>query len=86
MKNEDINIDFNDKDLVINKILPRETAVVNEIKKYLIYYATQLKDEYIRLKDIIEKQNNYMISEIKKNNIQILNDSYKFLELINCKN
>jgi hypothetical protein len=52
----------------------------------LIYYATQLKDEYIRLKDIIEKQNNYMINEIKKNNIQILNDSYKFLELINCKN
>ena len=86
LKNEDINIDFNDKDLVINKILPRETAVVNEIKKYLIYYATQLKDEYIRLKDIIEKQNNYMISEIKKNNIQILNNSYKFLELINCKN
>ena len=86
LKNEDINIDFNDKDLVINKILPRETAVVNEIKKYLIYYATQLKDEYIRLKDIIEKQNNYMISEIKKNNIQILNNSYKFLELINSKN
>ena len=86
LKKEDINIDFNDKDLVINKILPKETAVVNEIKKYLIYYATQLKDEYIRLKDIIEKQNNYMINEIKKNNIQILNDSYKFLELINCKN
>ena len=53
---------------------------------WYINYGIQLNNENIRLKDIIEKQNNDMISELKKNTIQILNYSYKFLELMNCKN
>ena len=82
LKNEDINIDFNDKELVMKKILPKETAVVNEIKKYLIYYATQLNSENIRLKDIITEQNNSLFRIIKENSIGILNDINKFWELM----
>ena len=86
LKNEDINIDFNDKELVVKKMLPKETAVVNEIKKYLIYYAIQLNSENIRLKYIIEKQNNYMLNKVRENCVQILNDTNKFLELMKNKN
>jgi hypothetical protein len=46
---EDRNIDINDKKLIIKKMLPKDTQVVNDIKKYLIYYATQLNKENIRL-------------------------------------
>lgn len=66
----------------MKKILPKETAVVNEIKKYLIYYATQLNSENIRLKDIITEQNNSLFRIIKENSIGILNDINKFWELM----
>ena len=83
LKNEDRNIDINNKDLVIQKMLPKETEVVKEIKKYLIYYATQLDSEYLRLKDTIEKQNNNMLKRIKEKSTQILNDLNKFWQLMN---
>ena len=83
LKNEDRNIDINNKDLVIQKMLPKETEVVKEIKKYLIYYATQLDSEYLRLKDTIEKQNNNMLKRIKEKSAQILNDLNKFWQLMN---
>jgi hypothetical protein len=83
LKNEDRNIDINNKDLVMQKMLPKETEVVKEIKKYLIYYATQLDFEYLRLKDTIEKQNNNMLKRIKEKSTQILNDLNKFWQLMN---
>ena len=85
LKNEDRNIDINNKDLVMNKILPKDTAVVKEIKKYLIYYATQLNNENIRLKDIIEKNTNSMLKTVKEKCIQIINDLYKFWKLMDYK-
>ena len=36
-------------------MLPNDTRIVYDIKKYLIYYATQLNKENIRLKDVLEK-------------------------------
>ena len=86
LKNEDRNIDFNNKDLVLKKILPKDSAIVNEIKKYLIYYATQLDSESKRLKDIIEEHNNNMLKNIKENNVHILGDLKNFWELINFNN
>ena len=86
LKSEDRNIDYNDKELVIKKMLPKDTSVVNEIKKYLIYYATQLNNEGLRLKDIIEIQNLIMQKKVKENAIQILNDYNKFWELMDFKN
>ena len=85
LKKEDRNIDINNKDLVMNKILPKDTAVVKEIKKYLIYYATQLDNENIRLKDIIEKNTNSMLKTVKEKCIQIINDLYKFWKLMDYK-
>ena len=86
LKNEDRNIDFNNKELVMKKILPKDSAIVNEIKKYLIYYATQLESESKRLKDIIEEHNNNMLKNIKENNVHILGDLKNFWELINFNN
>ena len=38
LKPEDRNLDFNNKKLVINKMLPKDTKIVNDIKKYLLYF------------------------------------------------
>ena len=86
LKDEDRNIDFNNKELVMKKMLPNDTKIVNEIKKYLIYYATQLDSENKRVKEIIEKNNKELICEIKDNNVQMLNDLNKFWELMSPKN
>ena len=85
LSKEDRNIDFNNKDLVMSKILPKDTAVVKEIKKYLIYYATQLDNEYLRLKDIIEKNNNNMLKTVKEKCIQNINILNKFWTLMDYK-
>ena len=82
LKSEDRNIDYNDKELVMKKMLPRDTTIVNEIKKYLIYYATKLDNEGLRLRDIIEIQNLSMFKKIRENNVQILNDFNKYWELM----
>lgn len=86
LNNEDRNIDFNDKDLVLSKILPKDTAIVNEIKKFLIYYATQLNIENLRLKEIIEKKNNNILKKVKEKSVQILNDLNNFWKLLDYKN
>ena len=86
LKDEDRNIDFNNKELVMKMMLPNDTKIVNEIKKYLIYYATQLDSENKRVKEIIEKHNNDLLCEIKDNNVQMLNDLSKFWELMSSKN
>ena len=59
---EDRNINISDKKLVLKKMLPNDTRIVNDIKKYLIYYATQLNKENIRLKDVLEKNNNNTVN------------------------
>ena len=86
LKIEDRNIDYNNKELVIKKMLPKDSAIVNEIKKYLIYYATQLEDEGQRLKDSIDKNNLNMFNRLKENSLNILNDINKFWELMDSKN
>ena len=86
LKIEDRNIDYNNKELVIKKMLPKDSAIVNEIKKYLIDYATQLEDEGQRLKDSIDKNNFNMFNRLKENSLNILSDINKFWELMDSKN
>jgi len=83
---EDRNIDYNDKKLVMKKMLPNDTQVVNEIKKYLIYNATQLNNENLRIKDVLENKNNNNFKKLKDKSKQILNEFSGFLELMNSKN
>ena len=82
---EDRNIDYNDKNLIMKKMLPNDTRIVNDIKKYLIYYATQLNKENIRLKDVLEKKNNNNFKKLKDKSKQILDEFNGFLGLINSK-
>jgi len=82
---EDRNINISDKKLVLKKMLPNDTRIVNDIKKYLIYYATQLNKENIRLKDVLEKKNNNNFKKLKDKSKQILDEFNGFLGLINSK-
>ena len=85
LKPEDRYIDINDKKLVIQKMLPNDTKIVNDIKKYLIYYATQLNNKNLRLKDVLENKNNYNFKRIKDRSKNLLDEFRGFLELINSK-
>ena len=67
---------------IMAKMLPKDTAVVNEIKKYLIYYATQLYNENIRVKNITLKQNKEMFKRLKEKNYKTKEDDEKFWKLI----
>lgn len=83
---EDRNIDYNDKNLIMKKMLPSDTKIVNDIKKYLIYYATQLNNENLRIKDLLENKNNTNFKKLKDKSKRILNEFSGFLELMNSKN
>ena len=83
---DDRNIDFNNKKLVLKKMLPNDSKIVNDIKKYLRYYATQLNNEYIRIKDILENKNDNNFKKLKDKSKQILNEFSGYLELMNSKN
>ena len=56
------------------------------IPKYLIYYATQLNNENLRIKDLLENKNNTNFKKLKDKSKQILNEFSGFLELMNSKN
>ena len=64
----------------MRKILPKDTAIVNEIRKHLIYYATQLDNEYQRLKEIIEMHNDNTYKIFIKKSRDALSEENKFLE------
>ena len=82
---EDRNIDFTDKKLVMKKMLPNDNKIVNDIKKYLIYYATQLNNENLRLKDVLEIKNKNNFKKFKDKSKKILNEFSGYLELMNSK-
>lgn len=86
LSDKDKNIDIKNKEEVLKKILPKDTAIVNEIKKYLIYYATQLDSEYHRLKDTIEKQNNDAYQIFKEKSLEVLEDENKYWKSLESKN
>ena len=76
------NIDIKNKKEVIKKILPKDTAVVKEIKKYLIYYAMRLDDEYSRLKDIIIKNDDKVFNNLKNKSLENVEKLTNFFKLI----
>ena len=80
LSENDKNIDIRNKDEVIKKILPKDTAIVNEIKKYLIYYATQLESEKNRLKPFLEKHLNDEYKKFKEKSIENLENLNIFLK------
>ena len=80
LSEKDKNIDVTNKEEVMRKILPKDTAIVNEIRKHLIYYATQLDNEYQRLKEIIEMHNDNTYKIFIKKSKDALSEENKFLE------
>ena len=70
------------KENIIAKMLPKDTSIVNEIKKYLIYSATQLYNENKRIKNITLEQNREMLRRLIEKNFKILEDEEKFCKLI----
>ncbi len=82
LNEKDKNIDVTNKEEVLRKILPKDTAIVNEIKRHLIYYATQLDNEYQRLKKVIDEQNEKVYISFKKKSKEVLSDLIKFFEKV----
>jgi hypothetical protein len=76
------NIDIKNKDEVIKKILPKDTAVVKEIKKYLVYYSTRLDKEYLRLKELIKKENDITFNNLRNKSIDNCEKLNNFFKLI----
>ena len=76
------NIDIKNKAEVIKKILPKDTAIVKEIKKYLVYYSTQLEQEYLRLKEVINKNNGKVFDDIKNKSLENYEKLNNFFKLI----
>jgi hypothetical protein len=76
------NIDIKNKEEVIKKILPKDTAVVKEIKKYLVYYSIRLEQEYSRMKDLIKKENDITFNNLRNksmDNCEKLNNFFKLI-------
>ena len=76
------NIDIKNKEEVIKKILPKDTAVVKEIKKYLVYYSIRLEQEYLRLKELIRKENDITFNNLRNksmDNCEKLNNFFKLI-------
>ena len=78
LNEKDKNIDVTNKDEVMRKILPKDTAIVNEIKKHLIYYAVQL-DKYQRLKKTIDEKNENIYILYKNKSMEVFSEFNKFL-------
>ena len=78
----DKTVDLTKKEHIIAKMLPKETAIVNEIKKHLIYYATQLYNENKREKLINEKQNKLMYKRLKEKCCKVVEETNQFWKLI----
>ena len=76
------NIDIKNKTEVMKKILPKDTAIVKEIKKYLVYYSTQLEKEYIRMKDLIKKEDKQVFDIIRNKSLDNCEQLNNFFKLI----
>ena len=76
------NIDIKNKAEVMKKILPKDTAIVKEIKKYLVYYSTQLEQEYLRLKEINKKNEDKMFNILRNKSLENNEQLNNFFKLI----
>ena len=66
----------------MKKILPKDTAVVKEIKKYLVYYSIQLEQEYLRLKEINKKEDDKIFNIIRSKSLDNYEQLNNFFKLI----
>ena len=66
----------------MKKILPKDTAIVKEIKKYLVYYSTQLEQEYLRLKEINKKEEDKMFNILRNKSLENNEQLNNFFKLI----
>ena len=82
LSEKEINIDIKNKKEVMKKILPKDTAVVKEIKKYLVYYSTRLEQEYLRVKSLIKKENNKVFDNIRNKSLENCEKLNNFFKLI----
>ena len=82
LSEDEKNIDIKNKAEVIKKILPKDTAIVKEIKKYLVYYSTRLEQEYLRMKELIKKEDNNVFNSIRNKNLDNCEQLNNFFKLI----
>ncbi len=69
-----ININIKDKQDCFNKMLPKETMIVNNFRNFYMYLAIQCKNEFMRLREIIGFQNREKMKGFYNNNTQVLKE------------
>ena len=74
-KGEDI--DLNDKNTVIRKMLPNENYKLHNTKLFLFYYATSVKFEFERLREIIGFQNKEKLKDFYNKNSKVIDELNK---------
>lgn len=68
--------DFNNQSLAISKMLPKETASVENLKYVFMYHANSLNSEFNRIREVIGFQN-------KEKFVQFYNKNSKVLDELN---
>ncbi len=74
-KEEKINM--KDKETVINKMLPKETNQLYNLKLWLFYYATSLNEEFERIREIISIQNKIIFKQFFDKNSKVIEELNK---------
>ncbi len=74
-KEEKINM--KDKETVINKMLPKETNQLYNLKLWLFYYATSLNEEFERIREIISIQNKITFKQFFDKNSKVIEELNK---------
>ncbi len=66
-----------DKETVINKMLPKETNQLYNLKLWLFYYATSLNEEFERIREIISIQNKITFKQFFDKNSKVIEELNK---------
>ena len=70
----DTNIDFSNKSLCFEKILPEQTKNVEEMKKFACFYGTNCEIEFNRIREQIDDLNKKMLEDMSIKNGKLTNE------------
>ena len=84
-KDENLQMNIQDKDYCISRMLPKETEMVLDMKKWYGFYLQSVIGEYERLKELNESKHTKRILSFSKMNIEILTGlQMAFADLVSC--
>ena len=84
-KDENLQMNMQDKTYCMSRMLPKETEMVLDLKKWYGFYLQSVISEYERLKELNEKKHTKRILTFSRMNIEILTGlQMAFADLVSC--